>query len=422
MAVGSGLSSTLGIATETTPGTPVAATRFTEFDQESMALSKHNYQGQGNRGGALYRRQARRGYVGREVAGDINFDVPTSGFGLWLQHMLGSFSTTATSIGGGLYRQIHNTGSLQGKAFTMQIVNPDTTGVLTQQAFTYIGCKVTEWELSVAQGQQAKVKISVDALDEATPSNGFASTTLSAGTSAGATSLSAVGSLTSNAYVVVDSGALAEVVQIGTVSGTGPYTAPIVTPGGLKVAHASGVYIGSPTNVNYGAATALQAATYNASTSTFDFGSGSLVAGGSTATSSGLFTNTGGRTIANVRSVSVKQTNSLKQDRWGLGSQIRSEQIENNFRDLSVTAEIEYNGRDFYDAFVADLPLALQFNLTTRAGGLLSFNIPVGFQENGAQPDVDGPDIIIQKIQFTGLDDGVNGALQAVYTSTDTTP
>jgi hypothetical protein len=52
--------------------------------------------------------------------------------------------------------------------------------VLTQEAFTYPGCKVTDWEVSVAQNAQVKLKLTIDALDEATPSNGFAATTLAA--------------------------------------------------------------------------------------------------------------------------------------------------------------------------------------------------------------------------------------------------
>lgn len=419
MAVGSGLSATLGIVQEATPGTPVAVTRFVEFDSETMAEKKHTAQGQGLRGGALYRRSARRILVAREFGGDVMFDMTTNGMGLWLQNMLGSYTAVATAIGGGLYRQVHNTGSLQGKAFTMQVVYPDTSGVLTQEAFTYTGCKITGWEFSVAQGQQAKLKATIDAIDQATPSNGAASTVLSSLTAAGATSLSTTGVVVSGQYVVVDTGALAEVVQLGAVTGSGPYVGPIVSPGGLKFAHAVGAYVGSATNVNYGAATALQAASYTAGTNMFGFQNGSLVAGGSTAPVSGVWTNTGGQVVANVRSVTIKATNSVKQDRWGLGSQIRSEQLENNFRDVNLTIEVEYNSRAFYDAYQADAPMALNFSLVTPAGAVLSFYVPVGFQDDGGQPNVAGPDIIIQKLAVTVLDDGTNGALQAIYTSTD---
>ena len=419
MAVGSGLSATFGIATETVPLTPVAVTRFAEFDSETLALKKGVVQGAGLRGGGLVRRAQRRIAVSRQVQGGVNFDAMTNGFGLFLQHMLGSYTTTPTSIGGGLFRQIHNTGPLAGKTFTTQIVKPDTTGVLAPQAFTYPGCKITDWELSVAQAGQVKVKLTIDAIDEATPTNGFASTTTTAVSIAAATSLTTTVSIPAGTYIVVDTGLLAEVVLTGVPSGAGPFTIPIVTVGGMTQGHAAGVYVGSATNVNYGAATALQTASYNAATNMFAFQQGKLVAGGTTSVVSGVWTNTGGQTVANVRTAVIKGKNPMKADRFGLGSQLRSEQLDNNWRDYTATADVEYNGRAFYDAYAADLPLCIVLTFTTPSGAVLQIFTPVGFQEDGASPAVAGPDIIIQKLALTFLDDGVNGALQVVYTSTD---
>ncbi|HWU47220.1 MAG TPA: phage tail tube protein, partial [Humibacter sp.] len=223
MAVGSGISATLGIATETTVGTPVAVTRFVEFDSESLAMKKHTVQGTGMRGGGLVQRGSRRQIVAREVNGDINFDVPTAGFGLFLQHMLGSFSTTPTSIGGGLFRQIHNLGSLQGKAFTTQVLRPDTGGVLTQEAFTYPGCKVTAWELDVKQASQLTAKLTLDALDEATPGNAAANTTLASAAVAAASTISTVATIPVGSYITLDVGLVRETLLTTAVSGTGPF-------------------------------------------------------------------------------------------------------------------------------------------------------------------------------------------------------
>lgn len=419
MALGAGLSASFGIATETTPLVPVAVTRFAEFDSESMATKKHVVQGVGLRGGGLVRRAQRRIYVSREAQGGVNFDAMTNGFGLFLQHMLGSYTTAPVSIGGGLYRQIHNTGPLAGKTFTTQIIKPDTTGVLAPQAFTYPGCKVTDWELSVAQAGQVKVKLTIDAIDEATPSNGFSATTTSAASVAAAVSISTAATIPAGSWIVVDVGLLAEVVQTGTPTGAGPYTIPITSLGGLAQAHASGVYVGSSTNVNYGAATAIQTASYNAATNMFAFQQGKIVAGGTTASAAGLWTNTGGQTVANVRTVSIKGKNPVKADRWGLGQTTRSEQIDNNFRDYTGALDVEYNGRAFYDAYAADIPMCVVLTFTAPSGALLQVFAPIGFQEDGASPSVAGPDILIQKLALTFLDDGVNGALQVVYTSTD---
>jgi len=419
MAVGAGLSASFGIATETTVGVPVPVTRFLEFDSTTLATKKSTAQGLGLRQGGLTKRGARRIFTGRQAGGDVNLDVTTNGFGLLLQHMLGSYTATATSVGGGLYQQVHNVGSLNGKSFTAQVVAPDTTGVLTQEAFTYPGCKVTDWELSVAAGAQAKLKVSIDALDVATPSNGFANTTLSSAAAAGVTTLSTAASIPAGAYITIDSYANAEVVQTSGVSGSGPYTVTLATA--TKIAHASGVAVGSATGINYGAATALQTASYNPSANLFSFSSGAIYVGGTTATTGGLFTNTGGTQVGSVHNFSLKGKNSLKTDRWQLGYTVRSEQIENDFRDYTADLEIDYTGRALYDAYAADVPLALRLNFTTPTGAALSFYAPYAQQNDGASPEVAGPDVITQKLAFELLDDGTNGALQAVYTSTDST-
>jgi hypothetical protein len=291
--------------------------------------------------------------------------------------------------------------------------------VLAPQAFTYPGCKVTDWELSAAQNAEVKLKLTIDALDEATPSNAFAATTLAAAVTAGATSIQTTATVPAGSWVVLDTGLAGEAVQAGTPTGTGPFTIPLVNPGGATLAHAAGAYVGSATNVAYGASTGLQAASYNQAASMFTFNEGRLLAGGSTSAVSGVWTNTGGQVVANVRTVSVKGKNALKTDRWGLGQTVRNEQLDNGFREYTAAVEVEYNGRAFYDAYAADLPVALQLTFTTPQGAVLSLYCPVGFQGDGASPQVGGPDIIIQKLAFTLLDDGANGALQVVYTSTD---
>src|ERR1700691_2123024 len=56
------------------------------------------------------------------------------------------------------------------------------------------------------------------------------STTLSTGTSAGATSISVAASITSGSTIQIGTGATTEYAITGTPSGSGPYTIPIATP------------------------------------------------------------------------------------------------------------------------------------------------------------------------------------------------
>jgi len=419
MAVGSGLSAQLGIVTETTPGTPVAVTRFYEFDKETMSEKKHTVQGVGLRAGALTKRGSRRVQTAREAGGTVGFDVPTSGLGLTLQHMLGSFSTTATSLGGGLFQQIHNTGSLQGKAFTTQIVKPDYTGVLAQNAYTYTGCKITDWTISGQTEAQLKLELTIDAMDQFTPSTAWAGTTLASSASAAGTSISATATIAAGSYILIGTGLTAEVVLTGTPTGAGPFTIP-VSPA-LAYAHASASPVTSPTAVNYGAPAALQAASYTAGTSIFSYDAtgSTLIAGGSTTVVSGVWTNTGGVAVGNVRSFTLKGTNPLKLDRFGIGSAIKSEPIENDYRSYPLEAEVEYGSAYFYQNYAADTALALLLKFTAPGGVYLQFYVPVAFQNDGTDPEVSGPDILIPKLQFEILDDGTNGALQAVLVNTD---
>jgi hypothetical protein len=82
-----------------------------------------------------------------------------------------------------------------------------------------------------------------------TPSTrtGFPSTTLSSNSSLGATSISTVGYIPAGSYIVIDTGAGAEIAQTGTPTGSGPYTIPIaysVFPSSsLLNAHSSGAAV-----------------------------------------------------------------------------------------------------------------------------------------------------------------------------------
>lgn len=423
MATGSGLSSSVGFATETTYGTPVAVTRFFEFDSESLQVKKTPIIGTGLRGGAYLPAASRRASGTRTVDGDVNMDVPSNGFGLLLFHMLGTpTSMTPTSVGGGLYQQVHTLGTLNGRSFTTQVVRAATDGDLTTAAYTYPGCKITEWEFSVQMSQQLKLKLAVAARDEATPSNSFAATTLSAGSTAGAVSITTVGSVPSNAYISLDTGAAAaEIVKTGTVTGSGPYTVPLVAGFLPTQAHSTGAVVSSGTGVNYGAVTAFQTPTYSATRTLFNFVQGSLVAGGTTTSSSGVLSNSGGVVVGNVHSFTLTGTTPMKVDRFGLGGAVVSEPIENGWRAYTCEAEIELNNRLLYDAYVSEAQLDMQLTFVTPAGATLRFVIPATYQEDGVNPVVGGPDVITVKPKFTIYDDGTNGALQIIYTSTDAT-
>lgn len=168
MAIGSGLSGSLGWSAESTYGTYVAPTKWAEFNSEGFKLNKKTIANEGLRGGARVGRVGRRVLTTKDASGDIDLDVSSRGFGLLLSHLLGTTTPAATQIAAtSVYRQIHTIGTgHETRSMTMQVGKPQSDG--TVKPFTYLGCKFTEFELSCAIDQYLNLKASVDARNEIT--------------------------------------------------------------------------------------------------------------------------------------------------------------------------------------------------------------------------------------------------------------
>lgn len=204
-AIGSGLSAQIGIASEGTPGTAVTPTRFHRFTSETLTAKKKIVQVSTLSAGLQFDRSAARFTTQRDAGGDINMPVPTKGFGLLLQQMLGSFTATATQQGtSGAYLQTHVPGPFTGHTFSIQKGVPRTDG--TVEPYSYPGCKVTDWELDMAQSDVLQAKLTIDALDELTSATTPASPAL------------ATPSYLTESYFSFASGAI---LSGGTVSTTG---------------------------------------------------------------------------------------------------------------------------------------------------------------------------------------------------------
>jgi hypothetical protein len=159
MAIGSGIGSQLGIATETTFNTPVTVTRFYEFNSESINYNKTTVTGMGLRGGGQLPRSQRRVVTTTDVSGDINLDLPTRGLGLLLQHATGS-TPSPTTVSAGVYSYTFTLADTYGKSFTTQVGLPQYGGTVTPK--TMGGCKINQFELAVSAAGLATGKFSVD--------------------------------------------------------------------------------------------------------------------------------------------------------------------------------------------------------------------------------------------------------------------
>jgi hypothetical protein len=166
MATGTGLDAQFGFAAETTVGTAVTVTKFAEFDKESLKFDAGYLEPTGLRVGRKFKRASRVVQSRKSVSGDVELAVASRGMGLLWKHAVGS-TATAVQIGTSTaYRQVHTPIGMVGLGLTMQVGRPEPSG--TVRPFTFRGCKVSEWEVSISDGEVASLKLSVDGWDETT--------------------------------------------------------------------------------------------------------------------------------------------------------------------------------------------------------------------------------------------------------------
>lgn len=168
MGYGSGLGAQFGVAAESTVGTIVTPTRFYELNSESLELSPTALQGTGLRAGlgSRYPRSSRRVRTTKTAGGSVAMDLPTSGLGLLLKHMIGSPATAVQQGGTAAYKQDHRPGSLTGFGLTLQKGVPQTDG--TSKPFTYAGSKVIDWEIACQVGEIGTLALNFDSWNETT--------------------------------------------------------------------------------------------------------------------------------------------------------------------------------------------------------------------------------------------------------------
>jgi hypothetical protein len=158
-----GVQTAWGCAVETTYGTPVTVDRFYEIVSESMVRKNNVIQSNGLRGGTRnLRRGSRRLIASNDAAGDVVFEVATTGFGRLFAQIMGG---TPVITGAGPYTQTFAMGSVQGKSMTLQKQIRDASGSAIQ-TLTYKGAKVIDAEFSIAVNKLLELKLTFDAQTE----------------------------------------------------------------------------------------------------------------------------------------------------------------------------------------------------------------------------------------------------------------
>lgn len=170
MAGRSGLDGQLGVATESEFGVYKAPTRFFEFLSESLALSLNYIESAGLRAGRMAQSNRLHRGTTKTVGGDFSLAFMDQGMGIFLDQLHGE-TITPTKLETGskkLFEQVHKIGVSNpfAKSMTIQVGRPDVGG--TVNPFSYLGCKITEYKLTIDQGGEAMLSITVDGVDEKT--------------------------------------------------------------------------------------------------------------------------------------------------------------------------------------------------------------------------------------------------------------
>ena len=140
-----GLDMQLGAAKESAYGTRVAPTRFFEVISESIDFAREYYVSRGL-GGGIWKK--RRVQTTRAGGGGFQMEVPTAGFGFWLDLLHPNAVTPVQQATTTAYKQTHSLSGAPTKSATVQVGVPPLSGAVLP--FDYVGVMIAEatfsWE------------------------------------------------------------------------------------------------------------------------------------------------------------------------------------------------------------------------------------------------------------------------------------
>jgi hypothetical protein len=432
--VGSGLAAQLVVKDETTYGVAPALTSSIdsfEFKSDTLELKKTTVDGEGLAAGKVYHRTKRRVLTNYDLNGDIAMELPSRNLGFWLRYMVGDFAETPTQIASsGIYQTVFQpVSTLKGHSFCAQKGVPAADNAVVEP-FTYVGNKLTGWEIGVATGAIGTLTLHVDGRNELAgagngdPLNGsvpglatwngpntglgmgvfhFRQATLFTGgtpTFSGGITITPPSIPASNTPQV---NTTAQNVWVTTSGGT--VTAVTVTGPNAPPALSGNGSILLPPNCSI-------TLTYSAAP-TWTWKQAIVTLAGESA-------------AGNVKDVTVAQSFSLDSSRVFVGTNgFKAEQIENGYRGINGSFTIEWlSSEAIYNAYALDTTTSLQLTFTgptvSTSNYLLDIIIP-NIKLDGESPKVPGPSVITQAASFTGYDDETTVPIQITYQSEDIT-
>src|SRR6266540_2538619 len=184
-----------------------------------------------------------------------------------------------------------------------------------------------------------------------------------------------------------------------------------------------------PTNTRI-TATALASASFLSALEVFHWGELTVKIGGTPSTSAGRTTVAGNATLNGLRGVTLRMANGLRTDRrFAGGGGIKSEQLENAFREATGELDCEFFDRtQLNDVYDTDASTALVFQwvgVTSDAGNFPTVRVtyPRAKLDTGTA-ETNGPDVLDDRVTFTAYEDdaGTHPLVQYEYESLDSAP
>lgn len=159
--LGTGIDAQLGFAEEVTHGSAVVVDRFYEFLSEGITNSIARIDSQAIGSGRTGMRRWAPG--AKTIGGEVQLEMVDKGLGLLLKHAVGG--TPATSGVSAPYTHVFTPGAFPA-GLTAQVGRPATDG--TVHPFTYPGCIVTDWNVSMQVGEVSSIGFTLNGKDETT--------------------------------------------------------------------------------------------------------------------------------------------------------------------------------------------------------------------------------------------------------------
>jgi hypothetical protein len=368
MTLRSGLNAQCGFADEVTWGLAVAPTVFHPLISESMTADYERIESEGIIAGARVLRSTQWSVGNVTASGDVQLELNDQSKGILLKNMFGGTSLTGP----------FTPADLSGNGMTVQIGVPDVNNG-TVRPKTYAGCKVSSWEIGMAEGEHVTLGLSLVGRHEIlhrTVADGVTTSGSPTVTSATAAFTQAdVGKPISSGTAAIPANSFVGVVNSATSIGL-----------------SSSSFTNTPVNAT--AATsgntftiglALTAASYASNLLPFTFIGGSVTIVG---------------TAFKVSNATLAGDNGLDTDRRFVGQQAVDEPLEAALREYTGTLETEYWDNAAYTRFVDGTEAAL---VLTYARGTKSVVATTNVRFDGETPQIGGREVVGQSLPFKAI-------------------